>query len=113
MEYNNLTDQEPMPYSGPVIGQMFWCPECGNMARYSIPVEPVYFLDEVYKLVPFPSLIAAKRYLDRRKEEYPPQYLKVRAKTGYKSAGGARYKRVLSASEIRRLRNERVVSEYG
>lgn len=111
MAYKNISDQEPMRYSGSVIGELFWCPICGSMARYPMPVEPTYFLDEVYKLVPFPSLRAAKAYLDRRKEEYPPQYVKVRARTGYKKAGGARYKRVLSASDIRKLRNERVIGE--
>lgn len=107
-EYN-MIDTDGLPR----IGQSFWCPYCGNTASYPIPVEPMYFLDEVYKLIPFPTAKAARVWLLRHRDEYEPTYVRVMAAPGHGKAGGSRLKRVLSASEIRRLRNERVIRDYG
>lgn len=114
---NRARKVESVPYeieevSYPEMGKRFWCPECGATTQYPIPVEPLYFLDEVYKLVPFPTLAAARRYLQRNADLYEPLYIRVHAANGTKG-GGARVKRVLLASDVRRLRNDRLSRGIG
>jgi hypothetical protein len=70
-------------------------------------------LQDIYKLGPFPTLGAARIWLLRRKRDYPPRYTKVRGMRGVgPKGGGPRYRRVLTASEVRRIRSERVVDFY-
>jgi hypothetical protein len=83
------------------VPPIFWCPHCGKDAAYPVPVEPLYFLADVYKLIPFSTFESAKKFLWRRRKDFPPQYIRV-------EGGRARYKRVLTARDVQKLRAERL-----
>ncbi len=79
---------------------MIICPNCLAPVKFPLPVEPLYRMDVAAMLIPV-KLRTLQTYLQKHKEEYPPRYALMAAE-GRKRP--TRH-RMLSASEIRRLRS--------
>lgn len=71
------------------------CPHCLKPADYMLPVEPVFDLKLAATLIPM-DIRALRRWLQRRKAEFPGRYRKLNRLTRV---------RVLTASEIRTIRD--------
>lgn len=117
-----ITKDNPGIYEGEPVEQLdepelvtgnlrnaFYCYHCGSEVPYPIPVEPLYFIQDFYKMIPFPSIDACLKWLQRHAEHFPKRYLKVyrQGRSGY------RYRRVLTASEVRKLREQRLAKLLG
>lgn len=83
----------------------YYCSHCGQHTSYPVPIEPLYFMDDIYKLIPFPTLSSLKMFLSKHKGQFPPKYVTIYRLPG---TGGNRYKRVLTASDVRKLREVRI-----
>lgn len=66
----------------------------------ALPLEPLYRLEVAAELVPFGTLAGLYMFLSRHKEEFPGRYMQTY---------GGRQVRMLYASEIRKIREMRLL----
>jgi len=86
------------PTDNSTYGGAAFCPNCSSRLPYVLPVEPLYDLRLACMIIPM-THTALRNYLWRHREEFPRRYRQDRQK---------RLHRLLSASEIHRIRNNRL-----
>ena len=72
----------------------------GKPLTLALPVEPLYRLEVAAELVPFPTMNSIYLFLFKHPIEFPPRYMRT---------FGGRQVRVLLASEVRKMREMRLL----